>query len=159
MSSLLNPLPSLKVGSTAPDFSLPDQDGQTVHLYDVLKEHWVVLFFYPKDDSPVCTQQVCAFRNASQEFQDAGAVILGISSDSVDSHRAFSQHQHLPYRLLADANGQIAKAYGVSKTFGLIPGRVTFVIDPQHTVRMAYPSQLNAKAHTEKALALLKQRA
>jgi peroxiredoxin Q/BCP len=158
MSSPFNQSPLLKVGSIAPDFTLPDQDGRPVHLYDILKNRWVVLFFYPKDHSPICTTQVCAFRNAYHEFQEAGAEVLGISSDSAESHRAFSEHQHLPFRLLSDSESLIAKAYGVPKTFGLIPGRVTFVIDPQHTIRMAYPSQFNAKAHMQKALTLLKQR-
>jgi peroxiredoxin Q/BCP len=158
MSSPFNQSPLLKVGSTAPDFTLPDQDGQSVHLYDILKNRWVVLFFYPKDHSPVCTTQVCAFRNAYHEFQNAGAEVFGISSDSIDSHRAFTEHKSLPFRLLSDTNGLTAKDYGVPKTFGLIPGRVTFVIDPQRTIRMAYPSQFNAKAHMQKALNLLKQR-
>jgi thioredoxin-dependent peroxiredoxin len=158
MTNPFNQSPLLKAGSIAPDFTLPDQDGQPVHLYEMLSNRWVVLFFYPKDHSPVCTTQVCAFRNAYHEFQDAGAEVLGISSDSIASHQQFSQNQKLPFRLLSDPDRKVAEAYGVPKAFGLIPGRVTFVLDPQQTIRMAYPSQFNAKAHMEKALLLLRQR-
>jgi peroxiredoxin Q/BCP len=158
MTHPFNQSPLLKVGSIAPDFTLPDQDGQPVHLYALLEHQWVVLFFYPKDHSPVCTTEVCAFRNAYHEFQDAGAEVLGISADSIESHQAFRHNKHLPFRLLSDVDGLIAKAYGVPKTFGIIPGRVTFVIDPKRAIRLAYPSLFNAKAHMEKALALLKYR-
>lgn len=149
----------LKVGDTAPDFSLPDENGQPVHLYDILSGGWAVLFFYPRDHSPVCSTQVCAFRNAHEDFSFAGARVLGISSDSVASHRSFADHFQLPFTLLSDTDGKVRAQYGVTKTFGLIPGRVTFVIDPNRTVRMVYPSQFNAKAHMEKALSLLKREA
>ena len=158
MTNPFNQSPLLKVGSIAPDFTLPDQNGLPVNLYGLLADRWVVLFFYPKDHSPICTTQVCAFRNAYHDFRDAGAEVLGISSDSVDSHQQFTQNQKLPFQLLSDPDRQVAETYGVPKTFGMIPGRVTFVIDPQQTVRMAYPSQFNAKAHMEKAISLLKQR-
>lgn len=158
MTNPFHQSPLLKVGSVAPDFTLPDQNGQSVHLYDLLTDRWVVLFFYPKDHSPICTTQVCAFRNAYHDFQDAGAEVLGISSDSMESHQEFTRNQKLPFRLLSDFDRKVAETFGVPKTFGMIPGRVTFVIDSQHTVRMAYPSQFNAKAHMEKAISLLRQR-
>lgn len=158
MSNPFNHSALLKPGSPAPDFELPDQQGQAVRLSHLLEQGWVVLFFYPKDHSPVCTTQVCAFRSAYHEFQDAGAEVVGISSDSVESHQKFVQNQSLPFTLLSDQNGEIAAHYGVQKTFGLIPGRVTFVIDPQGMIRLAYPSQFNAKAHMQKALALLKSK-
>lgn len=159
LSSMTNPFNQsamLKPGMPAPDFTLPDQSDQPVQLSGLLQKGWVVLFFYPKDHSPICTTQVCAFRNAYHEFQEAGAEVLGISADSVASHQQFTQSQRLPFTLLSDPNGDVAARYGVLKTFGLIPGRVTFVIDPQGVIRMAYPSQFNAKAHMEKALSLLK---
>ena len=157
MSALFKPSSLLAIGETAPDFELKSQAGETVSLYKSLEVGWVVLFFYPKDHSPVCTTEVCAFRDAYADFRDAGAELLGISSDSAESHRAFSQKQRLPFPLLCDPDGTVAKRYGVSKTFGLIPGRATFVIDPQRTVRLAYSDLLNGKAHAEKALQLLHQ--
>lgn len=159
MTNPFNQSALLKPGSIAPDFELQDQNNQPVRMSEVLQKGWVVLFFYPKDHSPVCTTQVCAFRNAYHEFQDAGAEVLGISADSVASHQQFVQSQRLPFTLLSDPKGDVANQYGVLKTFGLIPGRVTFVIDPKGVVRMAYPSQFNAKAHMEKALSILRQSA
>jgi peroxiredoxin Q/BCP len=152
-SSLLTP------GTPAPDFELPDQHGQPVRLSERLSHGWVVLFFYPKDHSPVCTTQVCAFRNAHDDFRDAGAEVIGISSDSIDSHQRFAEHHQLPFTLVADTDGKVRAQYGVPKTFGLLPGRVTFVIAPDRTIRMAYPSQFNAKAHMEKALHVLRREA
>lgn len=147
----------LKVGSTAPNFSLPNQAGQSVQLYDLLNSYWAVLFFYPKDHSPICTSQVCAFRNAFEDFRAAGAQIVGISSDSVESHQRFAGSYQLPFTLLSDPDRAVAESFGVTRTFGLLPGRVTFVIDPSRIIRLVYPSQFNAKAHMEKALDLVKQ--
>ncbi|WP_303672832.1 peroxiredoxin [Vampirovibrio chlorellavorus] len=155
MLNLLDPQPTLQVGQTAPDFELPDAEGQAVRLYDLLAKGWVVLFFYPKDNTPGCTAQACSFRNSYQEFRALGAQIFGISADSKESHQGFSQQQNLPYPLLSDSDGAVAKAFGVKKTLGLLPGRATFVIAPDRTVRLAYASQLNPESHQQKALEVL----
>ena len=158
MSNPFNHSTLLKVGSTAPDFTLPNQNGQPVRLYDVLQHNWAILFFYPKDHSPICTTQACAFRNAYEDFRSAGAEVIGISADNVASHQQFAEKQSLPFTLLSDVDREVANLYGVPMLFGLIPSRVTFVVDPEHIVRLVYPSQLLAKAHMEKALHLLQQR-
>lgn len=146
----------LSVGSAAPDFTLPDQHGTLVHLAEELAQNWVVLFFYPKDHSPICTSQVCAFRNAYDEFRAAGVELLGVSTDSVAFHARFASSYSLPFRLLSDADDRVRRLYGVPKTFGLIPGRVTYVINQESTVRMVHSSQFSARTHMKKALDLLR---
>lgn len=142
----------------APDFTLQNQNDQPVHLAEILQKGWTVLFFYPKDNSPICTSQVCAFRSAYDDFRNAGAEVIGISADSVASHQGFASKQNLPFTLLSDPQREVAERYGVPMMLGLLPSRVTFVVDSQQTIRMVYPSQFTAKAHMEKALHLLRQR-
>ncbi len=117
----------------------------------------VVLFFYPRDESPICTLEACAFRDAYEDFVAAGATVVGVSSDSEDSHRAFAEHRRLPFVLLSDIGGATRKAYGVGRTLGLLDGRVTFVIDGGGTVRMAFSAQLLAGAHVEQALEVVRR--
>lgn len=145
----------LTVGDSAPDFALTDQDGQRVKLSD-FRGRPVVLFFYPKDDSPGCTAQACSFRDQHQVFAEAGAVVIGISGDATSSHRRFAEKHHLPYRLLTDADGSVQRAYGVHKTLGLLPGRVTFVIDGDGVIRHRFASQLLVHKHVEEALAAVR---
>lgn len=142
-------------GNVAPDFALPDQDGQNVKLSDYRGQP-VVLFFYPQDDSPGCTAQACSFRDQHQVFAEAGAVVLGISRNSSASHWRFAEKHRLPYRLLADTDGQAQRSYGVTKSLGLLPGRVTFVIDGNGIVRHSYASQLFPQRHIDEALAVIK---
>jgi len=142
------------VGDLAPDFELPSQTGEIVKLSDYAGQ-WVVVYFYPKDDTPGCTTEACSFRDAYEDFTDAGAAVVGISSDSVASHQAFAEKHHLPFTLLADTNGQVRKAWGVSRTLGLLPGRVTYVISPQGVVRTKFSNQLQAKKHKDQALAAI----
>lgn len=149
----------LNVGDQAPDFELLDQAGQKVSLSERYRQQWVVLFFYPKDHTPGCTAQACSFRDAYEDFKAVGAEVIGISSDDQASHQNFAQTHRLPFVLLSDDSGQVRKAYGVPKTLGLLPGRVTFVIDPQGVIQMVYNSQFNAESHIEKALELLKIKA
>jgi thioredoxin-dependent peroxiredoxin len=146
---------SATVGQPAPEFTLPDQDGGTVSLSS-LKGGWVVVYFYPKDDTPGCTAESCSFRDSFEEFTDAGARVVGISSDSVESHKAFATKHDLPFTLLADTDGSVRKAFGVSKTLGLIPGRVTYVIDPDGVVRHKFSSQFKPKSHIDEALDVIK---
>jgi peroxiredoxin Q/BCP len=146
---------SATVGQPAPDFTLPDQDGTAVTLSD-LKGEWVVVYFYPKDDTPGCTAESCSFRDSFEDFTDAGARVIGISSDSVDSHKAFAQKHSLPFTLLADTDSSVRKGWGVSKTLGLLPGRVTYVIDPEGVVRHKFSSQFKPKSHIDEALTVIR---
>jgi peroxiredoxin Q/BCP len=145
----------LTVGDTLPDVSLMAHTGETVRLYDHLGEKALVLFFYPKDHTSVCTQEACQFRDSYETFLEAGAEVIGISSDSVESHQQFAQTNRLPFLLLSDPGSQVRKALGVPKTLGILPGRVTYVIDPKGVVRHVFSSQLNPEAHIREALQVL----
>jgi peroxiredoxin Q/BCP len=147
--------PGVKVGERAPDFALPDANGREVSLAG-FRGRPVVLYFYPKDDTPGCTKEACSFRDQYQDFRDAGAEVIGVSSDSSDSHRRFAERHRLPFTLLADQGGRVRKLYGVPATLGLLPGRVTFVIDAEGVVRHAFNSQLAATRHVEEALDVLR---
>jgi thioredoxin-dependent peroxiredoxin len=143
------------VGSKAPDFTLPSQSSQMVSLKDFLGSKPVVLFFYPKDDTPVCAKQACAFRDEHEEFGKLDAEVIGISSDSVDSHRSFVARYDLPFTLLSDEGEKLRRLYGASGTFGLFPGRVTYVIDKEGVVRHLFSSQLGVEQHVQEALEAL----
>lgn len=144
------------VGDPAPDFTLPTATGDAVRLGDFLGKSEVVLFFYPKDSSLVCTAEACAFRDAYADFTDLGAEVFGISADSPASHQAFSSRRRLPYHLLSDADGSVRSLYGVPRTFGFIPGRVTYVIDRQGIVRHIVSSQFQPGKHVDEALGAVK---
>ena len=147
----------LKVGDKAPLFSLESQDGETVYLSGLIGKSPVILYLYPKDDTSVCTKQACAFRDSFDEFRDIqGALVFGISSDSVESHKKFSEEYKLPFTLLSDPGGRVRKLYGVPKTLGLFPGRVTYVIDKEGMVRHIFSSQLDYRKHVQEALSALK---
>lgn len=141
----------VRVGDVAPDFTLPDQTGTPVRLRDLLGRT-TVLYFYPKDQTPGCTIEARAFRDSYEGFAEAGAEVVGISSDSVASHRRFATKEALPFLLLSDRGGVVRELYGVEKTLGIFPGRVTFVIDTAGVVRHVYSSQLRATRHTREAL-------
>jgi thioredoxin-dependent peroxiredoxin len=145
----------VKAGDHAPDFALPDADGKEVRLAD-LRGKPVVLYFYPKDDTPGCTKEACSFRDQYEDFRDAGAVVIGVSSDSGESHRKFTEKYKLPFMLLSDRGGAVRKLYGVPATLGLLPGRVTFVIGADGVVRHVFNSQLAATRHVAEALAALR---
>jgi peroxiredoxin Q/BCP len=115
----------------------------------------LVLFFYPKDDSPGCTRQACAFRDDYEQFAKLDAEVIGISSDSVESHRSFAAKHHLPFTLVSDEGGKVRKLYGVPNTLGLFPGRVTYVIDREGVVRHIFSSQVGIVEHVEEALVAL----
>ena len=146
---------SVGVGSKAPDFTLPSQSGETVSLRDFLGQKPVVLFFYPKDDTPGCIKQARAFRDGYEEFGKLDVEAIGISSDSVESHKGFAEKHSLPFLLLSDEEGKVRKLYGVPNTFGLLPGRVTYVVDAEGTVRHLFASQLGVEKHVEEALEAL----
>jgi peroxiredoxin Q/BCP len=146
----------MQVGDPAPDFTLPNQAGDPVSLHDFIGKSSVVLYFYPKDNTPGCTTEACAFRDSYEVFKEAGAEVIGISSDSADSHRQFTSKYRLPFVLLSDRHGAVRKRYEVPSTFGLLPGRVTYIIDKQGIVRHIYSSQFAAEKHVPEALKTLK---
>lgn len=148
---------AIQVGDSAPDFSLPSQTGDTVTLSQFQGQQPVVIYFYPKDDTPGCTVESCSFRDDYEAFKDLGAVVIGISSDSPESHAQFAAKHNLPFLLLSDRGAQVRRAYGVPTTLGLLPGRVTYVIDVQGTVRHIFNAQFNPKAHVTEALQVLQQ--
>ncbi|MGH3144239.1 MAG: peroxiredoxin [Rubrobacter sp.] len=147
---------SVVVGSVAPDFTLRSQSGDSVSLKDFLGRRPVVLFFYPKDDTPGCTKQACAFRDDYGQFGALDAEVLGISSDSVASHRSFAENNDLPFALLSDEGGEVRRLYGVPNTLGVLPSRVTYVIDREGVVRHVYSSQRAVHRHVEEALGALR---
>ena len=146
----------IQVGDEAPEFSATAHDGRTIRMADYLGQRSVVLFFYPKDDSPICTKEACSFRDSYERFVDAGAEVIGVSSDSTDSHQQFAKRHRLPFQLISDANGSLRKAFGVPKVVGLLPGRTTYVIDKQGVVRLVFSAQLASDEHVDRAIEALK---
>ena len=144
---------TLSIGAQAPDFSAETHDGVALQLSELLERGAVVLFFYPRDFTPGCTAEACAFRDDYTDFVEAGAAVVGVSADSGESPRRFARHHNLPFPLLSDADGSLRKAYGVDKVLGILPGRVTFVIDRQGIVRNVFDSALFARRHRGDALA------
>jgi len=153
---LFSSAPELHVGDAAPDFALPDRDGKTVRLSDYRGKKPVVLYFYPKDDTPGCTKEACAFRDQYEDFKEAGAEVIGVSSDTRESHAKFASKYRLPFVLLSD-DGTLRSRYGVKATLGLLPGRVTFVIDEEGIIRHMFNSQLKATQHVAEARAALRE--
>jgi len=145
------------VGDPAPDFTLPSQTGEEITLSDVLRRGPVVLYFYPKDETPGCTAEACGFRDSYEVFKEAGAEVLGVSSDSVAAHEGFATRHRLPFTLLADQGGRIRKRYGVPATLGILPGRVTYVIDGGGVVRHVFSSQTGVQRHVSEALDALRE--
>jgi thioredoxin-dependent peroxiredoxin len=148
---------SINVGDPVPEISAETQDGGRFALSDFRGKQVVVLFFYPGDGTPVCTAEACAFRDSYEDFAKAGAVVIGISGDSNDSHRKFAADHRLPFLLASDPQGEVRKALGVPKTLGLFPGRVTYVIDKQGIVRLMFSSPFGASRHVTEALQVVKQ--
>ena len=144
------------VGSIAPDFTLPRQDGTPVQLSDYRGKSAVVLYFYPKDNTGGCTAEACAFRDSYEVFKDAGAEVIGVSADSTDSHQQFAGRHRLPFVLLSDEGGAVSKLYKVPKWLGLFAGRVTFVIDKQGIIRHVFNSQMAFDRHISESLNTLK---
>jgi peroxiredoxin Q/BCP len=148
---------ALTPGDKVPYFEAYNANGQLVQSSSFINKQVVVLYFYPKDDTPGCTKQACTFRDYFTDFQALGATVLGVSSDDSASHKRFQDKYNLPFELLADTNQEIRKMFGVpSNLFGLLPGRVTYVIDATGTIIGLYNSQLPGKHH-ENAIALIKK--
>ncbi len=145
----------LRVGDAAPEFTLPAADGEMISLSDFRGQAELVLFFYPKDNSAGCSAEACTFRDSYEVFRAAGAEVIGISGDSVDSHDRFTRRLELPFRLLSDRDGSVRSRYGVPKTFGLIPGRSTYLVDKQGILRHVFSSQFQPRRHVTEALSAL----
>jgi peroxiredoxin Q/BCP len=147
----------IQVGDQAPDFTLPTQSGENFRLKDHIGERVTVLYFYPKDNTSGCTAEACAFRDSFEVFTDAGADVIGVSSDSVDRHAGFADKHSLPFTLLSDQGGKTRKAYGVPGVLGVIPGRVTYVIDRSCVVRQVFSSMTNIDGHVNDALRMVRE--
>jgi peroxiredoxin Q/BCP len=143
---------SVAVGDVAPKFTATLQDGSTFDSAALLGKKSLVLFFYPKDNTPVCTQQACAFRDAYAQFVAADVEVVGVSSDSPASHQKFAAKHKLPFPIISDGAGSLRKLFGVPRAMGIFPGRVTYVIDKAGTVQMVYNATLAAEPHVRKAL-------
>jgi len=148
---------SIRAGDRAPDFALKSQDGQIVRLSDLLGRGSVVVYFYPKDNTPGCTAEAGAFRDGYPKFGELNAEVVGISSDSIGSHKGFAEGCRLPFQILSDADGEVRRSYGVPSTMGILPGRVTYVIDNGGIVRYVFSSQLRPTRHVQEALEALQK--
>ncbi len=146
----------IKIGDKAPSFQLPDSGGNMVSSAGFIDKTNLVVYFYVKDFTPGCTRETCSFRDSYQAFKNLGAEVIGISSDSKASHDAFAKKHQVPFILLADQDGSVKKAFGVKRTLGILPGRVTFLIDKRGVVRHVFSSQTRMDAHVEEVLKVLK---
>ncbi len=145
-----------RVGDPAPDFALPSATGGTVRLSDFRGKSEVVLYFYPKDNSPGCSAEACSFRDNYEAFREAGAEVIGVSSDPAGSHERFARRLRLPFVLLSDAGGEVRARYGVPKTLGVFPGRTTYLIDREGVVRHVFSSQMRFTRHVTEMLGVLR---
>lgn len=149
---------AVEIGDKVPDFELPDQRGETFKLSTALGRGAVVVFFYPKDETPVCTEEACSFRDAHEDFVALGATVVGISSDDVASHKRFAARYGLNYPILADADGRVRRLFGVPRgLFGFSEGRVTYVLDASGVVRHRFAATLKASAHMREALEMARE--
>lgn len=149
---------ALQIGDICPPFSLPDSQGKDVNMESYFGKKILVLFFYPKDDTPGCTKEACAFRDAYADFLDLGCEVFGISSDSAAAHEAFQNKYSLPYTLLSDQQKKVRQQFGVpGNLFGLIPGRVTYVIGLDQKIAGIFNSQTNPVGHIEEAIKVVKR--
>jgi peroxiredoxin Q/BCP len=154
----INSKAQLQVGDKAPAFNLSDQNGNVVNSQTIYGKQVVVIYFYPKDDTPGCTREACSFRDSYQDFEDVGARVIGVSSDSPASHKKFAEKYRLPFTLLSDRENNLRSAFAVKPDlFGLIPGRVTFVVDKQGVIQYVFDSQMSAEKHMEESLKAIKE--
>jgi peroxiredoxin Q/BCP len=147
----------LKIGDRIPNFVAKDTEGNDFYSKDYVGKKPLVIYFYPKNNTPGCTTQACSFRDQYEDFKDLGAEVIGISSDSIDSHQKFTKQYKLPFILLSDNDKKIRKLFGVpSNMFGLLPGRVTYVTDRNGSIKMIFDS-MTATKHIPKALEAVKK--
>jgi thioredoxin-dependent peroxiredoxin len=148
---------NLKIGDKAPSFVAVDANGSPFDSIEIIGKKPVVIYFYPKDNTPGCTMQACGFRDSYEDFIDLGAEVIGVSSDTVNSHKKFTNQYKLPFILLSDSNKKIRKLFGVpDKLFGLLPGRVTYIINKAGIITMIFDSVMATK-HIAIALESLKK--
>ena len=140
----------LKVGDKAPNFTLQDQNDMTHNLSDY-EGQWIVLYFYPKDDTPGCTTQACDFRDAVKRIIASKAILFGLSLDSVRSHKLFAEKYNLQFSLLADETGEVSELYDSLSSFFKVAKRNTFIVDPEGNIAKIYLS-VNPKTHSEMVL-------
>lgn len=151
-------MPRLMIGDPAPAFELQNQEGKTISLQDYEGRKTVVLYFYPKDETPGCVKEACAFRDQYEDFLDAGAEVIGVSGDSANSHKLFALSRRIPFQLLSDPKNKIRKSYGVANDMlGLIPGRETFVIDKYGKIQFRFASQSKIDQHISEALRVVRK--
>lgn len=149
----MNPI---SIGDNIPQFSLPDQDGKIFNINDVLGKKKLVIFFYPRDGSLGCTREACYFRDLNDVFEENETVVVGISGQSVESHKEFAETNKLNYIILSDTNDVVRNLFGVpSLLFGLIPGRVTYVADKSGKVVYIFRSQTDVQRHADEALKII----
>ena len=148
---------ALAVGDKAPVFQAPLGDGGTFDMAEHLGQKALVIFFYPKDDTPLCTQEACGFRDAYDQFVAAGAEVVGVSGDTPSSHAAFAHKHKLPFPIVSDRDGRLRKLFGVPALLGFLPGRVTYVIDRTGVVRLVFNSSFTAAGHVQQALDLVRR--
>ncbi len=150
-------MPPLQVGDRLPEHvMLRDGDGQACRLADLRQPgRWLVVFFYPRDNTRVCTEEVCGFRDHYTAFQAVGADVIGISGDPPESHRRFASQHQLPFALYSDPGNEARRCFGVPPFLFWLPGRTTYVIDPEGIIRLVFSGALDAQAHIRQALALL----
>ena len=142
----------LAAGQKTPNFSLLTQSGERWELAAALERGPLVVFFYPKDETAICTAEACAFRDEYEQFLQLGVEVVGISRDSPEAHKSFAEHHRLPFTLLSDPDGHVRGLFGIRRTLGLFDGRVSFLIDRSGVIRMVFSSAFNASAHVEQAL-------
>jgi peroxiredoxin Q/BCP len=143
----------IQIGDTIPSFTLKDQNGNDFDISSLLGKKKLVIFFYPQDGSLNCTREACYFRDISDTFEEADAIVIGISSQSVESHKEFAEENRLKYTLLSDTGNIVRELFGVpGRAFGLIPGRVTYVADRSGKVVYIFDSQTDVQRHADEAL-------
>lgn len=147
---------SLEVGDKIPSFSLTDQNGKEFNIADHIGKHALIIYFYPKDESMVCTKEACAFRDSFNDFTKAGAIVIGINSGTVASHKHFADKEKLPFVLLSDPDNKVLKQFGVKGAF-FMTGRETFVVDLSGKVAFTYDSMMQGVAHAQQALAMVQK--
>ena len=150
------PQKNMAAGDPVPRFSLIDQDGKIFKVSDCIGKKVMVIYFYPKDESMVCTKEACAFRDNFNEFTKEGAIVVGINGGTVASHKSFQQHYKLPFILLSDPNNKVYTLFGVKNSM-FMPGRETFVVNLKGKIVYTHTAMLQGKAHADDALEFIRK--